>query len=312
MREFTLPSTGGGELHCAVWTPKQKPTAVVQLIHGIAEHIGRYDELGSFFADHGILMVADDHMGHGKTAPFPGALGYFPSGWLGAVSDEHRLMEEAREQNPGKPYFLLGHSMGSFLARTFLYRFPDAGLSGVLLSGTAWQSRAALALGIRLCAREEKRLGATGRSELLQDLVFGTYNRKFRHPRTDCDWICSDPAVVDAYIADPLCGFMPTVGLCKEMMKGIAMNQRPGNLADMPKDLPVLFFSGSRDPVGSMGRGVRRAAKAFRRAGMQHVTCRLYPGGRHEMFNEPNRQAVFEDVLDWIQAWSQPGRDVRP
>jgi alpha-beta hydrolase superfamily lysophospholipase len=301
MREFSLGSSGGGFLRCGVWAPKGEPVAVVQLIHGIAEHIDRYAEFGDFLAEHGFLMVADDHMGHGKSAAVPQALGYFPSGWLGAVSDEHRLMEETREQNPGKPYFLLGHSMGSFLARTFLYRYPDAGLSGVILSGTAWQPKAALQLGTRLCAREEKRLGATGRSELLQNLVFGSYNRKFRHPRTDCDWICTDPAVVDAYVEDPLCGFMPTVGLCKEMMKGIGMNQWPGNLQSMPKKVPVLFFSGSRDPVGSMGRGVVRSAKEFRRAGMQDVACRLYPGGRHEMLNEPNRQEVYDDILRWLQ-----------
>ncbi len=300
MREFFIGSTGGGNLRCGVWMPEGTPRAVVQLVHGIAEHIGRYEEFGSFLASNGIAMVADDHMGHGKSVEYPWGLGYFPSGWLGAVTDEYRLMQHVREQVPDVPYFLMGHSMGSFLTRTFLYRYADAGLAGAILSGTAWQSEPTLKLGMQLCRREEKRLGATGRSDLLQNLVFGTYNRRFRHTRTPNDWICSDPKVVDAYTADPLCGFQPTVGLCKEMMKGIGMNQWPGNLEDMPKDLPIFLFSGARDPVGNMGRGVRKTAKVFQKLGMEDVTCKLYHGGRHEMLNEPNRQVVFNDVLSWL------------
>lgn len=300
MREFFIGSTGGGNLRCGVWMPEGKPRAVVQLVHGIAEHIGRYEDFGNFLKSNGIVMVADDHMGHGKSVADPLGLGYFPSGWLGAVTDELHLMEHVREQLPGVPYFLMGHSMGSFLTRTFLYRYPEAGLSGAILSGTAWQSEPTLKLGIQLCRREEKRLGATGRSDLLQNLVFGTYNRKFRHARTPNDWICSDPAVVDAYTADPLCGFHPTVGLCKEMMLGMAMNQQPGNLENMPKNVPVLIFSGALDPVGNMGRGVRKTARVFQKLGMADVTCKLYAGGRHEMLNEPNRQEVYNDVLQWI------------
>lgn len=302
MREFELPSTGGGRLHCAVWVPKQKPVAVLQLVHGIAEHIGRYDDFGNFLAANGIVMVADDHMGHGKSVGEGEVLGFFPSGWLGAVEDEHQLFCHAREQEPGVPYFLMGHSMGSFLARTFLYRYPDSGISGAILSGTAWQPEPTLRLGLRLCAREERRLTETGRSDLLQNLVFGTYNRRFRHARTPNDWICSDPDVVDRYTRDELCGFEPTVGLDREMLKGLQMNQKRANLAQMKKDLPVLFFSGARDPVGNMGHGVRRSAREFRRAGMQDVECRLYPEGRHEMLNEPNHMEVYRDVLQWIQS----------
>ena len=301
MREFYIESTGGGNLRCGVWMPEGQPRAVVQLVHGIAEHIVRYDAFGTFLKSHGFAMVADDHMGHGKSAG-PDGLGTFPGGWLGAVTDEQHLMAHVQEQLPGVPYFMMGHSMGSFLTRTFLYRYPKAGLAGTILSGTAWQSEPTLQLGILLCRREEKRLGAAGRSDLLQNLVFGTYNRKFRHARTPNDWICSDPAVVDAYTADPLCGFQPTVGLCLEMMRGIAMNQRPSNLKAMPKDVPVLLFSGAQDPVGGMGRGVLRTVREFRKVGMEDVACKLYPDGRHEMLNEPNRQTVYDDVLAWLTA----------
>jgi len=303
MREFELSSTGGGKLRCGLWAPRTpRPEAVVQLVHGIAEHIGRYEEFASFLAAQGFLVVADDHMGHGKSVSDGEAPGFFPSGWLGAVDDEIALLERAREELPDTPRFLLGHSMGSFLTRTLLYRCPDAGLRGVILSGTGWQSGLTLRLGRRLCAREERRAGERGVSDTLQNMVFGRYNRRFRPNRTEYDWISSDPAAVDAYCADPLCGFPVTVGLARDLLEGIASNQRKENLQKMPKELPVLFFSGACDPVGGMGRGVERAARAFREAGMRKVSVRLYPGGRHEMLGEKNRDEVFADVLAWLKA----------
>lgn len=299
MREFYLPSTGGMDLHCGVWMPGGTPRAVVQLVHGIAEHIGRYERFGAFLNEHGIAMVADDHMGHGKSIG-DGVPGDFPSGWMGAVEDERRLMDHVREQLPDTPMFLLGHSMGSFLSRTFLWRFPERDLAGCLLSGTAWQPRPVLQFGLRLCAVEERRHGETGVSDALQKVVFGGYNRKFKPARTPNDWICSDPKVVDAYQADPLCGFQPTIRLAREMLRGLAMNERRENLEKMDKDLPVYFFSGREDPVGSMGRGVRHSAEMFRKVGMRDVTCRLYPG-RHELLNEPNHRLVSEDLLAWME-----------
>ena len=304
MREFYLPSTGGMQLRCGVWMPSGEPRAIVQLVHGIAEHIGRYERFGAFLNEHGIAMVADDHMGHGKSIG-SGVAGYFPSGWMGAVEDERNLMLHVREQLPGVPCFLMGHSMGSFLSRTFLWRYPDSGIAGCILSGTAWQPPAALWFGLRLCALEEKRRGPTGTSAALQKVAFGGYNRKFRPARTPNDWICSDPSVVDAYEADPLCGGEATVGLAREMLRGLAMNERKENLAKMDKTLPVYFFAGREDPVGAMGRGVRRSAEAFRAAGMRDVTCRLYPG-RHELLNEPNYQLVSEELLAWIEAHLPP------
>ena len=300
MREFYMPSTGGGQLRCGVWVPEGKPRAILHLVHGIAEHIGRYEAFGEFLAGHGILMVADDHMGHGKSVGEGEPLGFFPSGWFGAVDDEYTLMQRVREEYPTAPYILMGHSMGSFLVRTFLYRHAGCGLAAVILSGTAWQPKPALWLGRKLCRHEEKKYTQTGKSDVLQNLVFGTYNRQFKPVRTPNDWICTDPAVVDAYVADPLCGFQPTVGLARDMLTGLSMNEKRENLAAMEKDIPVLFFSGDHDPVGSMGKGVARSAKAFQEAGVRDVTLKLYPGGRHEMLNEPNRMEVFEDVLRWI------------
>lgn len=217
MREFYLPSTGGGTLRCGIWEPREAPRAVVQLVHGIAEHIERYEEFGSFLAEKGIVLTADDHMGHGKSVGAGETVGYFPSGWMGAVDDERSLMEQTRERYPRTPYFLMGHSMGSFLTRTFLCRYADCGLHGAILSGTGWQPRAALWLGLRLCAAEARKYGERGRSDVLQRVIFGGYNRKFRPARTPNDWICTDPSVVDAYCADRCADFsLPSdwCGIC--------------------------------------------------------------------------------------------------
>lgn len=301
MQEFWMPSRGGGQLRCGLWEPDGAPRLVLQLVHGIAEHIERYDEFATYLAQRGVVVVADDHMGHGKSVGEDQVVGYFTGGWLAAVADERRLQRQTMERYPGVPYVLLGHSMGSFLTRSFLWKYPDSGISGVILSGTGWQPAPVLAAGRLLCRREEKRYTDKVHSDLLHSLMFGTYNRKFAPTRTANDWICTDTAVVDAYCADPQCGFKPKIGLARDMLEGIALNQKRENFQMMRKDLPVWFFSGDKDPVGDMGRGVRKTAQAFRSAGMERVSCTLYPGGRHEMLNETNKIQVYDDVLQWLQ-----------
>ena len=299
MEEFYLPSNGAGRIHCALWTPETAPRAVVQIIHGIAEHIGRYDDFARFLNAHGYVVAADDHMGHGGSVE-NGVKGYFSGGWLSAVEDEKRLHDEIAAQYPVLPYFILGHSMGSFLLRTYLYTYPGE-LAGAIISGTGWQPEMALKAGLALCKLEQLRVGETGCSGLLKELMFGAYNKKFKPNRTANDWICSKEAVVDAYTADELCGFDATVGLTRDMLTGISMNQRKENLEKMDKALPVLFVSGMQDPVGAMGEGVLRCIDAFKRVGLKNVTIRLYPEGRHEMLNETNRTEVYADILSWME-----------
>ena len=300
MEEFYLASNGAGRIHCGLWEPEGTARAVVQIIHGIAEHIGRYEQFAQFLTQRGIVVCADDHMGHGLSVEAGGTYGYFSGGWMAAVADERALYEEMKRRYPDLPYIMLGHSMGSFLLRTYLYTYPGE-LTGAIISGTGWQPKAALKAGLALCRLEQLRLGETGCSGLLKELMFGAYNKKFKPNRTPNDWICSDEAVVDAYTNDDLCGFDATVGLTRDMLTGISMNQKPENLRKMDKDLPVLFVSGMQDPVGAMGEGVLRCIDAFKRAGLRNVTIRLYPEGRHEMLNEVNRTEVYADVLSWLE-----------
>lgn len=300
MEEFYLSSSGAGQLHCGLWQPEGTPRAVVQLVHGIAEHIGRYDHFARYLTEHGFAVCADDHMGHGLSVEKGGVYGYFSGGWMAAVEDEKRLMEEMKARFAGVPYIILGHSMGSFLLRTFLYTYPGA-LDGAIISGTGWEAGLTLKAGLALCRLEERRLGQTGYSGLLKKMMFGAYNKSFQPNRTPNDWICSDEAVVDAYTQDELCGFDVTVGLARDMLGGMQLNQRAENLAKMDKALPVLFVSGMQDPVGAMGAGVLKCIDAFKRAGLKSITIHLYPEGRHEMLNETNRTEVYADILAWLE-----------
>ena len=299
MEEFFLQSNGGGKLHCAVWRTEQTPRAVVQLVHGIAEHIGRYDHFARFLSDNGFVVAAEDHMGHGGSVGVDGVKGYFTGGWLTAVADVKLLRDHMKEEFPALPYYILGHSMGSFLLRTYLYTYPDK-IDAAILSGTGWEQPAVVKAGLAACKLERLRLGEKKTSPLLTKLMFGSYNKSFAPVRTKDDWICSDPAVVDAYAADPLCGFEATVGLAHDLLTGIEMNETRENLLKMDKLLPVLFVSGGKDPVGGMSKGVLRCIDAFKRAGMRKITIKLYPEGRHEMLNEVNRDEVYQDILTWL------------
>lgn len=302
--EFTfLSSDGRSNIYAHKWLPGDKPRAVVQIAHGVSEHILRYDGFARFLAERGFVVVGNDHYGHGKSAASEDELGYFgeTGGWEIAVGDMRKLYEQTAQEFPGLPYFLFGHSMGSFLARTYIIRYR-AGLAGCILSGTGQQSRTVLASGRILADREVKRRGARYRSERLQNLAFGKYNDAFAPARTVSDWISRDVEVVDKYEQDPLCGYMVTAGLFREMMHGLQYISQPRNLKRMKTDLPVFFISGDMDPVGENGNGVIRVYREFLSAGMTDVTLKLYHEGRHEMLNELNKDQVYKDVLIWLES----------
>lgn len=302
-QEFRFPSADGTTtLYGRTWAPEHgAPRAVLQLVHGIAEHIGRYDRFARFMSDHGYLVCAEDHLGHGNTPENAEDLGYTADkdGWVKMTDNVRALHERIAPQYPGIPYFILGHSMGSFLTRSYLIRYPGT-VDACALLGTGQQPESVLKAGLAACRLEQIRLGKRGRSKLLQSLCFGAYNSQFKPNRTESDWVCSVDEVVDAYIADPFCQVMPTVTLMRDMLTGIRFNQQAENLAKMDKTTPVFFLSGDQDPVGSNGKGVRAAYQSFLDAGCGHVRLKLYPGGRHEMLNEHNWQNVYDELLSWF------------
>lgn len=297
--DFYFPSYGKGMIHGCRWEPEGKPRAVLQIVHGIAEYAARYDEFATFMTQQGFLVVAEDHMGHGESIG-GGATGYFEGGWFKAVADTHRLLSYTRMEYPDIPYVLFGHSMGSFMVRTFLTKYPKSGISAAIICGTAWMHRGIINSGLAAAKLACKAEGAEKPNKMLNNMMFGNYNRKVEHKRTAFDWLTRDAAIVDAYIADPLCGFTITAGLARDMLTGMRYNQEQENLAKMRKNLPVLFIAGSDDPVGNYGEGVTRTYKEFIKAGMEQVDIRLYPLCRHEVLNEINREEIYNYILHWL------------
>ena len=299
--DFWYDSKGAGKIHACRWTPEGQPKAVVQIVHGIAEFVERYDDFANFLTGHDIAVVGEDHMGHGQSINGDGIQGYFHGGWFTAIEDTMQLMRDTMEAYPGVPYILFGHSMGSFMARTILCKYPASGIHAAIICGTGWQPSFALPALIKVVEGICKKTGETNPNEKLQGMVFGSYNKKVEHPRTPFDWLTRDAKIVDDYIAHPLCGFTASCGLLREMLKGIHYIQQKNNLAAMNKDLPVFFIAGGDDPVGPYGKGVQKCADTFVSVGMTDVKTKIYPLCRHEILNEINKEEVYEDVLRWIQ-----------
>lgn len=301
LKELTIKSSNKiNDLYIRCYLPDGPVRATVQIAHGLAEYVTRYDDFMQFLANEGYAVYGNDHIGHGNSI-HEGRHGYVGerAGWSTMVSDLLQLHKLIANTHPDVPHFLFGHSMGSFLARTFMIKYGQL-LDGCIVCGTGHPLKA-VTLGARaLAAVEIKRHGAGYYSEMLDGVMNKQYNGGYDNPRTAFDWISSDPNRVDEYIADPLCGFVPTAGLLSEILRGIDFITTQRNIEKMPKDLPVYIISGADDPVGELSQGVIRCYKAFMKAEMQDVSLKLYPGLRHEIMLETNRDEVMSDVLNWL------------
>ena len=295
-------SRGAGRIRARRWEPAGTPKGVVQIVHGIAEHIDRFEPVVEYLNGCGYVVVAEDHMGHGRSIGNDGIRGYFHGGWFAAVEDSRQLMRYTMRKYPDLPYVLLGISMGSFMVRTLIAKYPDSGISAVILCGTAWQPAGLLRIARTLAETVCKTTDETQPSEMLQKLMFGSYNRRIKSPVSASAWLCRDNFVVENYDNDPLCGFPPSAGLVRDMMEGFRYIQDPEHLCRMRKDLPVFFIAGQEDPVGDYGKGVEACVQAFRSAGMTRVACTLYPQDRQDVLNELDRETVLADVTCWIES----------
>lgn len=295
---------GEHQIFARQWQNESGPyKGVIQIVHGISEYIDRYAHVARFLAGQGFVVVGCDHLGHGRTALSPEEYGFFreKGGWHTVSADVRRLRVLMGQKYPDLPYFLLGHSMGSFLARTYLIDWPGT-LTGCILSGTGQEPPALISAGWHAANMVCRLSGPRTHSKLIETLAFGTYNKQFSPARTRADWISRDESVVDAYVADPLCSFMPSAGMFRDMMEGLKYIAKKSNLSKMDQNTPIYFFSGDRDPVGQNGAGVRKVAGFFNCAGCRNVTVRLYPEGRHEMMNEINREEVLCDLVSWLHS----------
>jgi len=302
--EFTfLSADGKTPIHAVEWLPEGQVQAVLQISHGVSEYILRYESFAEYLTARGFAVVGHDHLGHGQSVAEGSARLYFgPRGsWNWVVDDIDRRRNLAKEKFPQVPYFLLGHSMGSFLARTYLIRYPGA-VDAAVIMGTGQMSPAIIAGGKAVAVEEARRVGEDRTSPLVDKLAFGAYNKRFAPNRTGFDWLSLNQDNVDRYIADPLCGGNATIGLFREMLGGLSFIAKPENLKRMNLNIPVLFISGEMDPVGDCGKGVKRAYESFRKAGVRDVSLKLYPELRHEILNETCRETVYADILQWLES----------
>ena len=301
-KEFTFASVSGlADIHCASYLPENgEVKTVLQIAHGMAEHLERYEAFADVLCDNGIAVYINDHLGHGTSIKDKNELGYFGKndGWKNFIEDCHELTKIAKVENPGKPYIFFGHSMGSFVARAYSTKYASE-IDGAIYCGTAGPNPAAGA-GKMVANLIISLKGDHYKSKLIDKMAFGTYNSKFEK-RTAFDWLSRDNFQVDKYIADELCGFLFTTAGYRDLFSLLAFVSSKEWFAGLSKELPVLMISGAMDPVCNYSKGIDQVYDALKAAGKTNVQKILYKDARHEILNESECfDAVCKDVLDWI------------
>lgn len=311
---FWLTMDDGAEIYVRVWEGAEhgagagRPGAVLQLAHGMTEHIGTYEDFATYLAQRGIAVIGNDHRGHGHTGEKADSMGYFAEhDGFDRVTDDLRAVNEwAGRRWPTARRFLMGHSMGSMLARRYIQRH-GATVDGVIVMSTAGDPGVLGTIGRWLARLEMWLRGPRHPSMFLSTLIFGGYNKRVPNPNTPFDWLCRDPAVLDAYIADPWCGFVPSAGFYYDLLTGLRFIHDDAHIARIPKDLPMLFVSGDADPVGGYGTGVERDVAQYKRHGLRHIESIMYEDARHGLLHELNKDEVYRDILQWLERHVEAG-----
>lgn len=301
--EFYYPSRDNHtQIHAVRWIPESEaPMCIVQIVHGMAEYVERYEEFARYLTEHNILVTGEDHLGHGKSIRTDKNPGYFceqdPATVV--VRDVHRLKKITQEKYPGIPYIILGHSMGSFMTRDYISRYGN-GINAAIIVGTGLQSELLLKVSGLVANMQRIFKGDNHISYFINKCGFGSYNDRIENPRTSKDWLTRDDAVVDAYLMDELCGFTFTVNGFRTLFELIRRAQDHSNIKNIPGELPMFVISGDADPVGEYGKGVKTFVSMLEKAGKTNVEMKLYEGARHEIINELQRDSVYEDIYAWI------------
>lgn len=279
------------------YNPSKKPKAIIQLAHGMVEHIERYNDFAEFLVENGFVVYGNDHRGHGKTGEQQGLMGYLADedGFRKTTNDLFEITKQTKGAYPDTPIFLLGHSMGSFLARNYIQDGSSL-IKGVILSGTGFYPKATSILARRIASvfpPKEK-------SNVMNALAFFSYNKRVKNPKTNVDWLTRDDAIIQSYVNDPYCGYIPTARFFYDLMDGITTIHNQKRNKAIRSDLPMLIVSGTHDPVGDYGKGVWKTAQLYNDAGLEHVVTMLFEKGRHEALNETNHTEVYAVIRDWI------------
>lgn len=294
-------ASGTTRIHAVRYIPDGEIQAILQIAHGMVEYIERYENFALFLASKGFLVTGNDHLGHGKSINTKKDWGYFAkdNGNHAVLYDLYQLTQITKEKYPGIPYFILGHSMGSFYVRQYLGTFGHE-LNGAIIMGTGCQPFALVQTGKLVTSLVALFKGWHHRSKLVNSLAFGSYNKYFQPARTPKDWLSKDNAIVDEHVADELCNFTFTLNGYHTLFTTISRLYDKKLLSNMPKALPVFFVAGDDDPVGDFGKGVLKVVDMFKNIGMQNVKVKLYPTDRHEILNETDREQVYDDIYSWL------------
>ena len=278
------------------------PKAIVHIIHGMGEHAQRYDHYANWLNKQNILVVSSDLRGHGKTAGNIENIGFFgpENGWQLVVKDIVSISEHHKKTNPNLPFILLGHSMGSFIARTIAIDYPLTA-DGFIFSATAGHPGLLGIVGEKLATLNGKIFGKKNKSKLLDFLAFGDFNKKIKNKKTKKDWLTRDPVIIEKYMNDPYTMQIFSAQFFKDLTGALLRVNDSQNIKKMKNDTPYLFFAGDMDPVGKYGKGVKEVVKKFKDANFSHVTAKYFEGGRHEMLNEINKEEVYKYILKWIE-----------
>jgi len=295
---FFITCTDGHKMPVYSWLPGTEVLAVLHIAHGMSEYGQRYAPIAEILVRQGFAVYAHDHRGHGEATEM---LGYAGDNFFNKqVDDIHLLMQYYHDLYPGKKIFLLGHSMGSFIAQRFFQLYGNE-INGLILSATNGKEDPLLSFGIAVAWLQMKLFGARHISNLIDSLSFGKFNKVFKPNRTQSDWLSRSEAEVDKYVNDPKCGFVCTASLFYDFFRGLKDIFKKENIVKVPKNIPVYAFAGDRDAVGNMGKGFIQLIDNWNAAGVCDIEYKLYPGGRHEMLNEINREEVINDLSRWLK-----------
>lgn len=295
-----IKAKDGKKLYVYCWDKVQKPKAMVQIFHGMAEHAGRYKDFAEYLNSNGFIVYASDHRGHGKTAGSVEKLGDIgEDGFNAIIEDKNLIFQQMKAEHPELPMFLLGHSFGSFLAQEYIIRYGNT-LDGVILSGSAAQKGPQVYAGRLITSVQRLIHGKKKQSKLMDKLSFGNFNKRFKADGHNFAWLSTDLKQVQKYEDDPYCGTIFTIGFFYYLMKAFKSLYKKDRLALIPKTLPVFVVSGQDDPVGGYGKLVKTLYEIYKGTGIEQVQIKLYQGCRHEILNETNNKVVYEDILKWL------------
>lgn len=301
--EFEHILRDGSKSYIYRWEPdgNSEFKGIVQVVHGSCEHSQRYIDFARFLTDNGYVVFSNDLRGHGLSVNNKEELGYFGDrdGWRLIVDDLNEINRLAKKQYRELKLVMLGHSMGSFLARHYAVLYGNE-IDGLIATGTAHNPRTLLKLGKFLAERDIKKKGIRRKNELLNKMSYDSFSNQFKPIRTKQDWLSRDEKIVDKYIEDELCGFVFSSGAFRDMFDGLLFITNKNNIKQTPRELPILLLSGSKDPVGDNGKMVVKAYNAYKAAGVKNIKMKLYDGMRHEILNEIDKEEVYKDILDWL------------